>query len=867
MRSVGRFGLLAASLVALSSVASGYYHWTFFAQRTGALTPMRLQFDLKSLPGQTVSFFIAKSGPSKMVDGDSFTALTTQLRRAAETWNVETSALKVKFGGYANKSFSDVLAEQVTPGIDVVFDDDLPPGVLALSEPLTYTDLKYLGDKSSPGFAPILRSRLQLASDLAVRKQASYSDAFFGTLVHEFGHTLGLQHSMTGSAMSTSITRGTSKAAPLTADDVAAISVLYPTPEFRVYNGSISGKVNVAGIGANLASVVALGADGTAVGAMTQPDGSYRIDGLPPGSYVVYTHPLPPAQVGEANPAGIVPPVDLDRAPFLAAAPFETRFFPGTTDPDKATKITVEAARTITGVDFNVQPAAGSGIYNLRLFGYLGANRDQVVHAPPVPVGFRDWLAVQANGIVNSGQIVPGLKLSVIGDAAKLEQNTLRNFPGSDQFLLIVGNGLKVDRATSVAVLMSTDTDLYVLPNAFSVVPSKHPALTGITSYTDFQGRAHAVITGENIQSSTRVLFDGVDSLSMIERRDGRWDVEAPSAAGDYSASVELLGVDGQTFQQLLSDGLPPKFVYPYINIPAQTLSPGEISVGTSGLALIESPGADFVPGKVAVGLGSSDVAVREVRVVNRSQLWVSFWVNPKAKLGTVPVTIAAGLQLITDGPGLQLRPFNDKQVQLFSASNEATGFNTGQAGATVVLETANLPEDLSGWSLAWGSRLAPIVRGSDRKIRSTLPQGLGIGNYVLRLLGPSGAGTTNVFFRVEDAPPVILSLTNPGVTSLTAIPFLRPGDRISLTVRNLAEQNGSVNPSQIEIRLSGLKQRVDVFEDQVQPGVSRLEFIVTPGIVTGDGQPLTVGVGTRVSSAFAVGIVSSGAKDELPVE
>jgi len=175
------------SLMGLSSVASAYYHWTYFTQRTGAFTPVRLRFDLNTLPGQTVSFFLPRKGPAKMVDGDSYRSLTQQLRRAGETWNTPTSALQVRFGGYTDQAFADVLTDQVTPGIDVVFDDELPPGVLALSEPLTYTDLKYLGEKTSPGFAPILRSRLQLASDLAGRGQASYSDEFFATLVHESG--------------------------------------------------------------------------------------------------------------------------------------------------------------------------------------------------------------------------------------------------------------------------------------------------------------------------------------------------------------------------------------------------------------------------------------------------------------------------------------------------------------------------------------------------------------------------------------------------------------------------------------------------------------------------------------------------------
>ena len=64
-------------------------------------------------------------------------------------------------------------------------------------------------------------------------------------------------------------------------------------------------------------TVVLVAVGGTTVGGMSLPDGTYRIDAVPPGEYLVYAHPLPPAQTGEADPAGIVPPKDLEREPFL----------------------------------------------------------------------------------------------------------------------------------------------------------------------------------------------------------------------------------------------------------------------------------------------------------------------------------------------------------------------------------------------------------------------------------------------------------------------------------------------------------------------------------------------------------------------
>lgn len=869
LKKMGRqFGMLMAGLLALASVAPAYYHWTYFTQRTGAFTALRLRFDLNALPNQTVSFFIAKQGPSKLVAGDSFSSLASQIRRAGETWNVENTALKVRFGGYQEKAFSDVLTEQVTPGIDVVFDDDLPPGVLALSEPLTYTDLKYLGEKNSPGFAPILRSRLQLASDLAARGQASYSDAFFATLVHEFGHTLGLQHSMTGGAMSTSIIRGTSKANPLTADDVAGLSVLYPTPEFRAYTGSITGKVTVAGVGANLASVVALSADGTAVGSLTLPDGTYRIEGLPAGEYRVYAHPLPPAQEGEANPAGIVPPQDLEHVPFLAAAPFETRFYPGTTDWTQATLAHVDAGRTASGADFGLQPISGNGIYNLRVFAYLGANRDKIVHAPPLPTGFRDWLAVQAAGIVEGGKMAPGLAFSAIGDAAKLEQGTLRNFPGSDQFLLIVGDALAVDRRTPVAVAMSTDTDLFVLPSAFTAVPSKHPALSLRDSYTDSQGRPHAVIDATNLTPGSRILFDGSEALSGQSRSDGLLDMEAPPANGGQTAFVELLGADGQSSTQLLGDVAPPRFSYRAQSDASQSLTPGELMAGTDGLVTIDGAFSDFLENLTTVGFGSSDITVRDLWVVNRNLLVANVSVSAQAKLGAVSPTIATGLQVVTAGPQLQIRPKDPKQVTLFSTIvNEATGLGAAPVGAAVLLSTSGLPEDLTGWSVSVGDQLAPLSRLPGGRLRAVVPLTVGVGLKRVWLAGPNGASSGVVLFRVEAPPPVITAVANTSSVGLSALQSVLPGDRVRLTVSHLVDEGVVPHASDITLRIGGLKQKADRVDDATQPNTWVVEFVVPPTTAVGDAQPLTVGVGTRVSAPWTIPVAASSAKDEVPVE
>jgi hypothetical protein len=329
--------------------------------------------------------------------------------------------------------------------------------------------------------------------------------------------------------MSTEITRAMTKAHPLGADDIAAVSILYPTPAWAGLYGSMTGQVTMNGIGVALASVVALTPGGDAVSTLTNPDGTYEIDGLSAGSYQVYVHPVPPSLAGESYSGDLIPPIG-SQGTIQMGPPFNTIFLSGSASPGNP--VTVSAGNTTAGVNFAVTPRSSVNIYGVQTYTFLwdqiAQGYDTAKPATFILGNATGTAVITGDGLFSSDGVspAPGLSASVLG-APDMIQSSVAAYTYGAGFLQFQVSTAAQSTPGPQHLILSQAGEMEIVPSAISLAAAAPPAITAVQQNSD--GTAN--VAGSGIGPGTRILFDGGAAAGSAgcERRGDRCE---PGRAG-----------------------------------------------------------------------------------------------------------------------------------------------------------------------------------------------------------------------------------------------------------------------------------------------------------------------------------------------
>ena len=759
----------------------GYYHFVHYGSITTAAEAAIEKFDRTALLDDTVYFYVSNQQPA-LAANDSYEALISQVRQALAVWNnVPSSALRVRYGG-----ISDGELRSQSPAGEILF-AELPPGVIGLGGPVTQGQV-------GEGFVPIVRSQVILSDTLTAtrRSRTSFSELFFNSLVHEIGHALGLQHSQASAAMSTDLTRSTTRALPLAPDDVAGLSAAYPAEEFSDRFGSISGRVTAdRGFPVHLASVVALSRGGLAVGGLTAPDGTYRIEGLLPGSYLLYAHPLPPATQDGLGPANIVLPTSGEGREIPAGNPFRTTFYGGDSGLESSAAIEVRSGEMTLDIDFRVRSRLDVPLHSVTTYSFPGNGAPGVHPAFLNATEETGFVLATGQGLVEN---LWALRVEPIG--ASLQVLAPRLFSGDIRFARLDFQLSPFDSTRGVHLLFRLLDDAYVLPNAVRLTSAPAPLVHWLTPRFDVGDNVWS-LRGADFDWRSVVYFDGLPARILETNPEGgEILLEPPPGPPSHQAVVTVYNPDGQSSALTLPDG---NITFPYAPGSPATVgfSPSAAAPDSDILIDIRGQNVTFVPGETVVGMGTADIVTRDVKVLSPTRLLAAVTVRKEAMPGSYMLSVTSGLHVVTVPAAfriLESQPPSDQKplVRFGGLVNSATGKPELSPGVRATLIGENLIANSDSGDLA-GSQVSVTLNGQAARlfevlrdhIRLQIPDNAEPGLAVL-VVDNGVALSEPILVRINRASPGLFGVVHQDESAVDRGNPAGPGEELALVATGL---------------------------------------------------------------------------------
>ena len=236
------------------------------------------------------------------IASDAYSAANRQAEIAAvqacfDQWqSVPGAGLKFEFAGFIAPAGLDVKRDNTNVVYWAKHSTVVNSGAMDISGLRAWTWMHFAGDGSFLEGDIVLNGRqFQWFTDF--NNRISQGQFVEGTLLHEIGHFLGLDHSVGGGATLAIGANGVSTEAGLSDDEIAAMRFLYPAN--GISNAKISGTVRRHGVGILGAAIIAEDVNGNLVGAtVSRENGTYDLAGLAAGTYRLRVTPLDPATAG-----------------------------------------------------------------------------------------------------------------------------------------------------------------------------------------------------------------------------------------------------------------------------------------------------------------------------------------------------------------------------------------------------------------------------------------------------------------------------------------------------------------------------------------------------------------------------------------
>ena len=267
----------------------------------------------------------------------------------------------------------------------------------------------------------------------------------------------------------------------------------------------------------------------------------------------------------------------------------------------------------------------------------------------------------------------------------------------------------------------------------------------------------------------------------------------------------------------------------------------------------IDAAGTNFVEGMVSVGFGTSDVVARRIWVVSPTRLLVNVSVSPSAQVAAHTITIASGLNLLTQPFSLQVQPPNPRVFWLQSA---VTVFGSDQpsvtAGSIAVVRVGNSPLPVTQAATVWlGDRQLSPMAVAGNEIAFLVPLGMAVGPTVVRVES-NGERSLPIVVSIDPPPPRIVSVTAANQL-LDANRPAHTGETINLFVTNLDDIGSQIDPSRLVVTIGGIHVNANSVTEAGEG--HKVSLVVPSHSPVGESVPLSLEIDERTSEPVPVAI------------